>query len=123
MSTNEPLPDSPDKDPRSGVQVSHEDDRPTTQPARPSPLAQPVPQADEADLQGEPTTRPRPPEVIGPLFNSAPIDPELADLLYVGWTVIANAPGWGDETEWRQAAEAWRDRWYAVLGRRGLGDG
>jgi hypothetical protein len=51
------------------------------------------------------------------------IDSELADLLYVGWTVIANAPGWGDPpTEWRQAAEAWRERWYSVLARRGLAD-
>lgn len=59
-----------------------------------------------------------------PPFNSArQIDQELADLLYVGWTVIANAPGWGDPpSEWRQAAEAWRDRWYAVLERRGLAD-
>jgi hypothetical protein len=43
-------------------------------------------------------------------------DQGVDGLLYEAWGVIANAPGaWGDPSEWRQAAERWRDRWHGYL--------
>lgn len=60
--------------------------------------------------------------VIGPPPPAQDTGPEqrtLADeLLYEAWGVIANADGWhglGDRSDWRGAAERWRDRWHAHL--------
>ncbi len=42
----------------------------------------------------------------------------LDDLLEVAWGIIANANGgdWDKATpEWKEAAERWRDRYFAVL--------
>jgi len=41
--------------------------------------------------------------------------PQPDDLLYEAWGVIANASGWLEDTEWRAAAERWRDKWHATL--------
>lgn len=44
---------------------------------------------------------------------------EAADLLYVAWTIIANAGGgdWTTQTdEWVAAAVRWRDRFHALIG-------
>jgi hypothetical protein len=50
------------------------------------------------------------------------IDTGVDGLLYQAWAVIANAPSpaWdanpeGTPSEWRQAAERWRDRWHGYL--------
>ena len=41
---------------------------------------------------------------------------ELVDLLYWGWTIIANAtPSWEEDEEWKDAAEKWRDEFHQVL--------
>jgi hypothetical protein len=38
------------------------------------------------------------------------------DLLYTAWTIIANAPdAWTEPSEWRSAAERWRDRFHVWL--------
>jgi hypothetical protein len=47
--------------------------------------------------------------------DSTPPSEGVDGLLYFAWTVIANSPGWDENTEWKQAAEAWRKRWYAYL--------
>ena len=49
-------------------------------------------------------------ECIG-LLPLIPDDEQPDDLLYEAWAVIANAPGWNTDTEWRQAAIRWRDKW------------
>ena len=36
-------------------------------------------------------------------------------LLYDAWCVIANAPGWDEDGEWRGAATRWRNRWHRYL--------
>jgi hypothetical protein len=41
---------------------------------------------------------------------------DVEDMLYEAWVVIANANGWDSPSEWRAAAERWRDRWHAYLG-------
>lgn len=42
--------------------------------------------------------------------------PGLLDLLMEGWGVIANAPdAWAEDSEWRQAAIRWRDKFHAAL--------
>jgi hypothetical protein len=41
--------------------------------------------------------------------------PAPDSLAYEAWVVIANAPGWDTDTEWRQAAIRWRDRFHATL--------
>ena len=46
---------------------------------------------------------------------SADTPPPEDDLLYDAWCVIANAPGWEDDTEWRRAAIRWRDKWHETL--------
>lgn len=49
------------------------------------------------------------------------IAPDLADLVESAWGVIANAH-WGNwdlaPAEWKAAAEAWRDRYHALLEKR-----
>ena len=46
---------------------------------------------------------------------SADTPPPEDDLLYDAWCVIANAPGWETDTEWRRAAIRWRNRWHETL--------
>ena len=52
----------------------------------------------------------------GQMVEDSPQPSEGVDgLLYEAWGVIANAQGWNEDSEWRQAAERWRDRWHAYL--------
>jgi len=49
--------------------------------------------------------------------DKPPITSPEGDLLYEAWGVIANAPhgAWDEDSEWRQAAIRWRDKWHEWL--------
>jgi len=40
---------------------------------------------------------------------------QYGELLMEAWGVLANAQGWDEDSEWRQAAIQYRDRWHLVL--------
>lgn len=49
------------------------------------------------------------------LKDVAPTWRGIEDLCETAWTIIANAPGWDTDTDWRQAAIRWRERWHSYL--------